>query len=651
MRLPASRAFLSTAFLRYIAVALLLILIAGWIKFTPQLSLPRSFGSAVRPSPPTPPLVHKPLPQDVLNGTHPIDKLVASAEQDFHALLAKESKTLEVAAAAYRKRRGRHPPPGFKAWFEFAQKNDVIIIEDFFDQIYHDLNPFWGLEAHKIRKEAKNSELVISVRNGKARNQSDRPWMKLWHDLIRTIQKSLPDMDIPINGMDEPRLVVPWEKIEEYMMAESRSRKLAPVQEVISDFTGEQSRSEVTVRQPTNADAGLQELDKAPPEELKIEWSHKVPYFETARKGCHPESLSRKADVQRDWSRPPQILMKYALAHSTKGYISNWTLASDFCHQPDLQGLHGTFIEPISIASSDRLLPLFGGSKLATNNEILLPPAMYWSTDERYHGGEQHGNAWEEKHNKLIWRGAATGGRNHESTWQAFQRFRFASLLNGTQVSRAESWTELAPDFTLPPGNYDLRAAREGHLGEWVSEWGDSGFMDLLCQPPEPEKKGCFYSGRYFEVQGTMPMADQYAYKYLPDIDGNSFSGRYRGFLRSNALPLKATIYREWHDSRLVPWKHFVPLDNRFLDLYGVVEYFLGYSGGGNAENRVEGRDAVARRLAEDGQAWAEKVLRTQDMQAYVFRLLLEYARISDDKRELLGFVDDLKETKKVPRA
>jgi len=159
--------------------------------------------------------------------------------------------------------------------------------------------------------------------------------------------------------------------------------------------------------------------------------------------------------------------------------------------------------------------------------------------------------------------------------------------------------------------------------------------MDLLCWPPEGNLH-CSYTDPYFEVKGSMPMKAQYTYKYLPDVDGNSFSGRYRGFLLSSSLPIKATIYNEWHDSRLVPWAHFVPMDSTFMDIYGIMEYFVGYPG-------AESHDSVARKIALDGQSWAAKVLRREDMQIYVYRLLLEYARICDDRRNLLGYVDDLK--------
>jgi hypothetical protein len=173
-----------------------------------------------------------------------------------------------------------------------------------------------------------------------------------------------------------------------------------------------------------------------------------------------------------------------------------------------------------------------------------------------------------------------------------------------------------------------------------VSQFSDVGFVDFLCDPAdftthwwygEQRKPGCSWLEPWFSVASSVSMKKQYAYKYLPDIDGNSYSGRYRAFLQSSSLPLKSSIYAEWHDDRLFPWVHFVPFDSSFMDIYGIMDYFL------------RGRDPEAEQIAMDGQKWAQAVLRREDMRLYVWRLLLEYARVVDDNRDRLAFVDDLK--------
>jgi len=202
--------------------------------------------------------------------------------------------------------------------------------------------------------------------------------------------------------------------------------------------------------------------------------------------------------------------------------------------------------------------------------------------------------------------------------------------MNGSIVSQAEtSTTRTGPNFQLPDaGLYNVTTSS---LSKWVDGFADAAFVHLLCFP-DPHPPFCDYTDEWFRVERAMPMKEQYSFKYLPDIDGNSFSGRYRGFLGSTSLPIKATIYDEWHDSRLLPWLHFVPMDNTFVDIYGIMEYFLG--GHGKA-----GHDDVAEAIALEGKAWAEKVLRREDMMVYVFRLLLEYARVCDDERDRIGWV------------
>ncbi|KAI1640821.1 hypothetical protein F4809DRAFT_353825 [Biscogniauxia mediterranea] len=554
---------------------------------------------------------------------HPIDRLIQIAEKDFEGVLAKQSSTLTEAAAAYRERRGRHPPPGFDKWYNFAKKHDAVMVEDFFDQIYHDLNPFWGVQPKLMRRDAWDFEMTINIRNGNASAASDWFWTQIWLDMLKTIEHLLPDMDLALNAMDEPRIVIPWEDMTGYVQKAEKARVITPVKDVVSTFQklpppGKGSKARNT---------------------KKKNWEDTDPFWLIARRGCAPDSPARKAPLLQSFEELPTFSPSWATPHQYKGYVSNFTLSTDFCHQPDLQGLEGIFIRPLSISSTKTLFPMFGGSKLATNSEILLPAPMYWNEEERFTGGGYHGPDWSDKLDQLIWRGVATGGRNNESTWKGFQRHRFVSMTNGTKLALAEEGSKQFDNFMLPDTNYGIAAQKEKRLGSWVADWADVGFTDLFCDPeyePKQEDGLCEYTDKEYAVLDNQPLSLQFEYKYLPDIDGNSFSGRYLGFLRSTSLPIKSTLFREWHDSRLFAWKHFVPMDNRFGDFFGIMEYFLGYG------DSVPGHDAAAKKIAMNGKAWAEKVLRKEDMQIYVLRLLLEYARISDDRREKMGWVDDL---------
>jgi hypothetical protein len=169
-------------------------------------------------------------------GDHPIDKLIGDADSTFTELMSRQSNTAEAAARAYRERRGRHPPPYFDLWFQFARNRSAVIVEDFFDQIYHDLEPFWGMPPALLRREANAFEMRVHVRNGRAHTDSDWFWTLLWLDLIQTFEHLLPDMDLALNPMDEPRLIVPWEDIRGYMEKAAQTVNIPPANEVVNDY-------------------------------------------------------------------------------------------------------------------------------------------------------------------------------------------------------------------------------------------------------------------------------------------------------------------------------------------------------------------------------------------------------------------------------
>ncbi len=139
-------------------------------------------------------------------------------------------------------------------------------------------------------------------------------------------------------------------------------------------------------------------------------------------------------------------------------------------------------------------------------------------------------------------------------------------------------------------------------------------------------------------------------------MDGAGFSGRFLPFLQSRSLPFKSALFREWYDSRLTAWTHFVPLDLRWQGLWSTLAYFSGTGGassasgasgtdGGNKKSKtskyppLKPHKEVGEKIAEEGRRWARKVLRKEDMEIYMFRLLLEWGRLTDDGREGIGFV------------
>ena len=52
----------------------------------------------------------------------------------------------------------------------------------------------------------------------------------------------------------------------------------------------------------------------------------------------------------------------------------------------------------------------------------------------------------------------------------------------------------------------------------------------------------------------SVPLGKHWSYKYLVDMDGMSYSGRFLAFLASDSVPLKATVYDEFFSDWIQPW-------------------------------------------------------------------------------------------------
>lgn len=561
-----------------------------------------------------------------------ITDLINKGERTFQGLLTKQSNTLEQAAAAYRTRRGRHPPPGFDKWFEYAQANDAVIVEEFWDQIYHDLEPFWGSPPAQIRARARSLGMAVAISDGRAVATTDWFWHVIWGNMIDKVAYMLPDMVIPMNSMDEPRIMVPWDHISAFIEYASANKAMPPVDEVHPNITGwRQDDMEVV--------------------EIPITKWVTVPPYTFARAACSPESPIKKDFLL--YNSGSVSIEEQSKANIRQPFVTNSTLSSDTCQDPAIAAYHAALISPLSGSTSQILQPLFGGSKFAVNNEILLPAPMYWNGEERFEMEDKM--PWSKKQDTVIWRGTATGGRHNALNWPQFHRHRFIALANGTKYTNADPehdriFTPAQRIAAIDP----LPSPIKDNLAKWLDSINNAAFTDHFCDNVDAfneNEGGCWYTNSEFSIETTVPLAEQFTHKYLPDIDGNSFSGRYRTFLFSNSLPIKATLYREWHDSRLIAWKHFVPMNNRFTDYYSLLAYFIGCDAETcGADGVVAGHDEEAQKIAEAGAEWARKVLRKVDMQIYVARLLLEYGRITDDNRQRVGWVDDLLKQQKTHR-
>ncbi|KAJ6080416.1 hypothetical protein N7467_010169 [Penicillium canescens] len=566
---------------------------------------------------------------------HPIDFLLRDGriQHDNYMAQASVSKTLQDAVGEYRSRYNQHPPPGFDKWYQYATKKSSVIIDDF-DQIYHNLLPFRALAPQQIREMTSqlatnpfNDLGAISIRNGKARVQEGIKPTHAWMvqgaaDMMENFVEFLPDMDLVFNLNDEPRVAVPWEKVS-MLNRRAQTQQMAPEEHAVNAWS-------------TNRLEGWGPIEPADLTNTTIftdgAWRGVFdPYVSAV---CPPSS---KARSQRIWNRR-DICLSCAAPHSMGQFPLDFNIASDICHQPDLAFIHGLLISPASFKVSQDLVPVFSQSALSGFNDILFPSPWNYIDKVKYQPTDEHPDPeYSHKETSLYWVGSTSEGVSRFGEWKGMPRQRFAHLINnntnnqvsvllptndGTGTFRYEIMDGAAPTETL-------HLQTNVHLADPIVRCGD-------CDEQAAE-------------MGTVGWADfqaHWSHKFLFDLDGAGFSGRFLPFLHSHSLPLKTGLFRQWFDSRVTSWLHFVPVDIRLHGLWSTLAYFAGVPapagdqgpGPGAPQVRMKAHDKQGKAIAEEGREWARRALRKEDMEIYFFRLLLEWGRITDDQRDVLAY-------------
>jgi hypothetical protein len=337
--------------------------------------------------------------------------------------------------------------------------------------------------------------------------------------------------------------------------------------------------------------------------------------------GCPPESAS----LTTSWWNKGYFCADCVSPHSLGPFLSNWTLSGSLCHQPDLANLHGFHLSPSSFKPTTSLFPIFSQSKIPGFSDIIFPTP--WNYVDKVLYDSSKDMAFSEKENTVFWRGATSEGYAVAGNWEGMQRQRFVYLANYTHGS--EALNLLLPD----------KAHGSNYLYQNIplSSVLSATHIDVsfVGEPVRCLDRDCASQARELPfINGTVDFQEHWKYKYLFDFDGAGLSGRFLPFLESRSLVFRAASFRQWFDERLTSWKDFVPVDTRLHDVWSLLAYF-----GGLGENGENGHEAEALKIANDGREWAAKVLRKEDMEIYMFRLLLEWGRVVDDRRNELGFV------------
>ncbi|KLT40707.1 Cap3p [Cutaneotrichosporon oleaginosum] len=512
-------------------------------------------------------------------GAHPILGLLAAGERRWGDLMNRQSKTLEQAYNAYLAKWGRPPPKGFDDWWSFAATREVLLIDEY-DQIMESLMPYYGLSIKEL--QARNAEMekvvetfTLIVTNGKVEVQ--------WNDNYARDRwfSARPRADAQVNLMEKFLHLLP---------------------NLRATFS---IHSQPTVM--LNHDV-LEKLEKAGREHKAVD---------------NPgDTDTKKFDWPMACSNDSPLKKKEKEELATDTFISHHAKAMNPCYHPSLLESHGMFLEEHIETSSPRphtkLLPIFSLSRTPVNQDILITPV---GRDGQFETAGIEPK-WREKSGKMYWRGLATGmfhDKKAGSKWRQNHRERLHFLANDRTGGEVDVMVPVGSTGTAKYERHSLKAlgdyytnAKLAH-GPWQCDEGDGTCAEMQSE---------------IEFVPKDPKEESNKYKYLLDTDGNAWSNRFPRLMQGLNVKLKATVFPEWNSLILPEWFTYVPVKMDYSDVYSILAFFRGSPTGRGSH------DEVARRIARNGQCWVERTWRSEDLEVYMFRLYLEWARVVSDDRD-----------------
>ncbi|KAF9446462.1 glycosyltransferase family 90 protein, partial [Macrolepiota fuliginosa MF-IS2] len=508
---------------------------------------------------------------------HPIPKLMDDADDAYRAKLGKQSKSLEEAVAEYRKRYKRDPPRGFDEWWAFARENKLRMVDEF-DGLMSDLEPFWALSGEEIRRRTQQAGELPSIHLVRVKN-GESTTVKMNHayedsevsarahgfrSMISKFEAKLPDMDFAVNAKAEGRVLVSWDH---------RTHPNTTLQ----DSSG-----------------GINSMLGGP---FVPDWGNDGNIWEAWRRTCPPDTPARKlfSSLRNPFVNEVTNYLSLASPSSDNAstddtsnskfaprnefqFMSTTNTNLDFCTHPHLHTSQGHFFSDWRTLPA--LYPVFTPARAQGFMDIRIPSHYYYGSTQRYTYGWDPVNLelkdvdpmevpWEDKLDKIFWRGATTGGGSHPPGFAPqYQRHRFLRMSSDQSNTTLHSIT-----FSDPPNSNRYLTSRVP-AGELNKEVMDVAFVKAVAVESYPGGREALRRDHRFGE--AVPLGEHWRYRYLVDLDGMSYSGRFLAFLASDSVPIKSTVYEEWFGDWIQPWVHFIPLSATYKEIYNIHAYFSG---------------------------------------------------------------------------
>ncbi|QRW11842.1 glycosyltransferase family 90 protein [Ceratobasidium sp. AG-Ba] len=541
------------------------------------------------------PLASKPLRHQLIEGgrlkvtmggPHPLHALIGDAEAKWNKMLEGQSTTLDEAVEEYQRRYARQPPVGFDKWYDFARKVGFKFIDEF-DQIDRDITPLLALPHHVLMRRiaalsTEEHAYNLDIKDGKVSvggKLADWEVALNFQDLISGFAKDLPNMKFYVYGHDMGATILAEDMRLAVNAALERGRRLTE-----SRITKLESLERNPRRGVTNA--------------------------------CLQDPITFYASALPERNR------------HTHTFIRDHRLSMSFCAKPAILNnplkRHGYFA--FDVPRPRAASPLFVQSQLSAGGSILHPALQDYATPEEYLQDFGKPMAWAKRTEKVFWRGRSTGEAfNREHDWRYSHRVRLHILANRDGNSTDPN---VSPEVELLVEDGETGTV---YMETYPRELLNERYMDvkmigppIQCDQSETDHT-CEQMQKALDWGTMVGWEAGLDHKYLLDVDGNAWSSRFQRLLSSGAVVFKMTIFPEWNSDWLVPYYHYIPIQTDYSDLYDTFAFFMGVPG---SNRTAPAHDDVAQKIAAHAREFSVRYWRWEDMQVYVYRLLLEYARL-----------------------
>ncbi|KAL1412895.1 hypothetical protein Q8F55_000644 [Vanrija albida] len=518
---------------------------------------------------------------------HPFYELMEKGEEQWRTIRERQSRSLDDAVKQYKFRYNLDPPAGFDAWFAWAREHGVELVDEY-DLMMRDVlahhalepaefvNRSAGLEGSKHTYTLDITKEGVKVTGDRA--NAARP--KHLAAFIEGFKDTLPKgFNLRITGSDHDMSGV--------VLGKDQRRRAMELVRKKQHFTPEELE---TLENPGRTPA----------------WG----WFKSCPLDSPANAIPNAENIVPDENAP-------------KSFVWDHLATMDFCEFPELKRLHGALCVDRNDRSPSILKPWLVHSKLPGDASFLIPPIDGYTNTT--HKDIAKLGTWEDKLDPRVhWRGQSTGGYDTQIDWRQSHRMRLHHMFNGKQGGDHD-WDESTANVFMPDGygGYE-KVVRK--LPQLSKAYGDVKLTGKPIQCPNDEV--CAEIAKEVEFGHALPAKNSWMFRYMLDVDGNGWSERFFRLLSSASPVLKMTIFADWEMDRLVPWYHYIPIRADYSDAWDVLAFFIGPIRSDGTVDHSKGHDYLGKKIGAAGQEFALSHWRWVDMQAYMYRLLLELDRL-----------------------